>query len=200
MSKIAVVFHSGYGHTAVLAEAVAEGVRAAGAEPLLLRLDGAAQDFGPLFDEIAQADAVVFGAPTYMGDLSAGFRSFAEASSKVFAAGGWRDKLAAGFTVSGSLSGDKLQSLTSLAVFAAQHDMIWVGTGLPPGSATGKTGPEDLNRLGSSLGVMAQTDNAAPELTPPAGDRLTARHLGLRVAQAAQRWRAGARDDLAAAA
>lgn len=200
MTKIAIAYHSGYGHTAVVAEAVAEGVRAAGAEPVLVKIESAAQDFDPLLDRIADADAVIFGAPTYMGDVSAAFRSFAEASSKVWMTQGWKDKLAAGFTNSLSLSGDKLHALTSLSVLAAQHGMIWVSAGQAPGAASGRTGPEDVNRVGSSLGVMTQSDNASPEVTPPSGDRETARLLGVRVAEAARRWTAGAGAALSEAA
>lgn len=200
MSKIAIAYHSGYGHTAVLAQSVAEGVRAAGAEPVLLKIESAAQDFGPLLDQAADVDAIVFGAPTYMGDVSAAFRGFAEASSKVWMTQGWKDKLAAGFTNSHSLSGDKLHALTSLSVLAAQHGMIWVSTGQAPGTASGRTGPQDVNRLGSFLGVMAQSENDSPEVTPPSGDRETARLLGVRVAEAARRWTAGAGAALSEAA
>lgn len=199
MTTVAIVYHSGYGHTAVVADSVAEGVRAAGAEPLLLRIDNAAQDFTGLLEAAAGADAIVFGAPTYMGDVSAAFRAFAEASSKVFAVQGWKDKLAGGFTNSQSFNGEKANALNSLVVLAAQHGMIWTPPALPPGSATGRTGPDDVNRLGSSLGVMTQSDNASPEVTPPAGDRETARLYGRRIAQAAQRWRRGALSDALAA-
>jgi NAD(P)H dehydrogenase (quinone) len=201
MSKVAIVYHSGFGHTHVLAESAAQGVRDAGAEPLLLRIEDAAQDFAPLLDAVKEADAVIFGSPTYMGDLTAAFRAFAEASAKPWYTQDWKDKLAAGFTVSGSYSGDKLNSLNSLAVFAAQHGMVWVSTGLLPGNALGKTGPEDINRLGSFIGAMAQADNApATETNPPLGDQLTVRHLGKRVAEAARRWQAGAGSALAEAA
>lgn len=201
MTTVAIVYHSGFGHTHVLAESAAQGVREAGAEPVLLRIDSAAQDFAPLLDAVKGADAVVFGAPTYMGDLSAAFRAFAEASAKSWYAQDWKDKLAAGFTVSNSPSGDKLHALNSLAVFAAQHGMVWVPTGLLPGTASGKIGPEDINRLGSFLGAMAQSENApAGEANPPAGDHLTVRHLGRRLAEAARRWRAGAPAALADAA
>jgi NAD(P)H dehydrogenase (quinone) len=201
MTKVAIVYHSGFGHTQILAEAAAEGVRDAGAEPALLRIENAAQDFEPLLAAVKDADAIVFGAPTYMGDLTSAFRAFAEASAKPWYTQDWKDKLAAGFTVSGSYSGDKLNALNSLAVFAAQHGMVWVSTGLLPGTAAGKTGPEDINRLGSFLGAMAQAENAPADATnPPLGDQLTVRHLGRRVAQAAQRWQAGASEALSEAA
>ena len=201
MSKVAIVYHSGFGHTHVLAESAAQGVRDAGGEAQLLRIEDASQDFAPLLDAVKGADAVIFGAPTYMGDLSASFRAFTEASAASWFTQDWKDKLAAGFTVSNSPSGDKLNSLNSLAVFAAQHGMVWVSTGLLPGTVAGKIGPDDINRLGSFLGAMAQSENApATETNPPLGDHLTVRHLGKRVAEAAQRWQAGAREALAEAA
>jgi len=82
MTRIAIAYHSGYGHTEVLAESVAQGVRDSGAEAVLLKIDGAARDFDPLLDEITAADAVIFGAPTYMGDVSGVFKLFADATSR----------------------------------------------------------------------------------------------------------------------
>jgi len=193
MTTVAIVYHSGYGHTAKVAEAVAEGVRATGAEASLLRIDGLTQDFDPIIDAVTGADAVIFGAPTYMGDVSAPFKAFADASSKVFFTGGWADKLAAGFTNSHSFSGDKLHALQSLAILAAQHGMNWINLGLAPPSVTAaERGPETLNRVGAFIGLAAQSDNAAAEVSPPKGELDTARHLGERVARAAQRWTAGA--------
>jgi len=52
-----------------------------------------------------------------------------DASAAPYFVKAWKDKLAAAFTVSGSPSGDKLNTLTSLAIFAAQHGMLWIGTG-----------------------------------------------------------------------
>ena len=127
-----------------------------------------------------------------MGDVSSAFRAFAEATSGQFATGAWADKLAAGFTNSHSFSGDKAHALGSLAIFAAQHGMNWVNLGVPAPSVTAaERGPDTLNRVGSFIGLAAQSDNASAEVTPPEGDRQTARLLGARVAHAAQRWSAG---------
>lgn len=201
MSKVAIVYHSGYGHTAVLAEKVAEGVRDAGQTPVLLKIESAAQDFAPLIDQITEAEAVVFGAPTYMGDVSGVFKVFADATSSAFFTGAWKDKLAAGFTNSHSFSGDKAHALASLTILAAQHGMNWVNLGLaPPNVTAAERGPETLNRVGSFIGLAAQSDNASPEISPPAGDRETARLLGVRVAEAAVRWARGAQPALSEAA
>src|SRR5688572_18959488 len=130
MAKVAIVYHSGYGHTAVLAEKAAQGVREAGADAVVLQIESAGQDFGPLLDATIDADAILFGSPTYMGDVSAAFKAFEEASSKVFATDGWADKLAGGFTVSNSTVGDKGHTIASLQTFAGQHKMVWVSLGI----------------------------------------------------------------------
>ena len=201
MTKVAIVYHSGYGHTAVLAEKVAEGVRDAGQTPILLHIENAAQDFAPLIEQITGADAVVFGAPTYMGDVSGVFKVFADATAGVFFTGAWKDKLAAGFTNSHSFSGDKAHALASLTILAAQHGMNWVNLGLaPPGVTAAERGPDTLNRVGSFIGLAAQSDNVSPEISPPAGDRETARLLGVRVAEAAVRWTRGAQPAISEAA
>jgi NAD(P)H dehydrogenase (quinone) len=193
MAKVAIVYHSGYGHTAVLAEKAAQGVRESGAEAVLLPIEGAGQDFGPILDATADADAILFGSPTYMGDVSAAFKAFEEASSKVFATNGWKDKLAGGFTVSGSFAGDKGHTIDSLATFAAQHGMVWVSLGLPtPPVPAAERGEQTINRVGGFNGLLAQADNASAEITPPEGDRETARLFGGRIAKAAIRWTRGA--------
>lgn len=187
-TRIAVVFHSGYGHTARLAEAVKAGVEGiAGAVPLLVGVDDAERHW----DDLNAAHAIVFGAPTYMGAASARFKAFQEASSRAVMAKGylWRDKIAAGFTNSGAHSGDKLATLIQMALFAAQHGMHWVNLDLPP-SNTSKDGSErDLNRLGFWLGAGAQSNtDEGPETAPPASDLDTARHLGRRVAATTLRF------------
>lgn len=186
MRKVAIVYHSGRGHTKVLAEAVAEGV---------LRVEGVSAQVlsvgeGMPWAELAAADAIVFGCPTYMGGVSAEMKAFMDRSShKAWATRVWRDKLAAGFTNSSAMSGDKLNTLVQLAIFAAQHDMVWVGLGLMPGNNTSRGSDEDLNRLGSHLGAMAQSAaDLGPEQAPPKSDRRTAAALGERVARAALRW------------
>jgi multimeric flavodoxin WrbA len=193
MSKIAIVYHSGYGHTQRQAEAVADGALAAGAEAVLYKADDLlSPDKGP-WAELAEADAIVFGTPTYMGNVSGVFKTFMDASSKAWAAGQWKDKVAAAFTNSASQSGDKLATLQALAIFGAQHGMMWTPLGLPAGNNTSKGSTADLNRLGSFLGAMAQSNaDEGPDKGPIASDLATARVLGERVAKAAARWKAGA--------
>ncbi|MDO6563804.1 flavodoxin family protein [Amphritea sp. 1_MG-2023] len=185
--KVAIAYHSGYGHTEVLAQAVAAGVENAGAVAITLSV----ADLDAInWDTLADTDAIIFGSPTYMGSVSGPFKCFMDATSKVWYAQGWKDKLAAGFTNSASLSGDKLNSLIQLSVFAAQHSMLWVSLGVVNGNNNSKGDPQSLNRVGGYLGSMA-TSNAdeGPELAPPQCDRDTAQALGARVANAAKRWK-----------
>ena len=116
--------------------------------------------------ELDESDAVVFGCPTYMGNVSAGFQAFAEKTGRRCINGTWQNKIAAGFTNSGAKSGDKLQTLMSLAVFAAQHHMLWVSLGLPPGWNSSSGSDQDLNRLGF-WPPQPPTSTPAPSMFSP---------------------------------
>lgn len=188
MVHIAIVYHSGYGHTARQAEAVARGARAV---PDVVAELVKAEDVEGRWSDLDKADAIVFGAPTYMGGVSAPFKAFMDASSKVWATQNWKDKLAAGFTNSGSQSGDKLNSLIQLMVFANQHGMLWVSLGLMPGNNNSKGSVNDLNRLGSYSGAMSQSniDQGADGMLE--SDLKTAAHLGRRVAETTLRYNRG---------
>jgi NAD(P)H dehydrogenase (quinone) len=178
MRKLVVAFHSGYGHTRKVAEAVVDGAAAvAGVEAGLIDL-GAIDDAG--WRRLAEADAIVFGAPTYMGGPSAQFKAFADASAKVWFTQGWKDKIAGGFTCSLTMSGDKYATLMAMVTLAMQHGMVWVGLGMLPSERAGD--PDQLNRLGSYLGLMAQADNLPPDQSPPPGDLETAFAYGQRIA------------------
>ncbi|MFI4988645.1 MAG: flavodoxin family protein [Alphaproteobacteria bacterium] len=187
MTKVAVVYHSGYGHTKALAEAVLRGARSVlGTEAELVSVDEV-EAKAALLDG---ADALIFGAPTYMGSASAPFKAFMEWSSKRWAGLQWRDKVAAGFTNSASQSGDKLSTLVQLAVFAAQHGMIWAGLDLLPGNNNSKGSVDDLNRLGSFIGAMAQSNADQGLEGMRESDLKTGERLGARVATLAKRLHA----------
>jgi NAD(P)H dehydrogenase (quinone) len=185
MPSIAIVYHSGFGHTAAQARAVGEGV---------LRVSGI--DVGMTFAEDAasdphildSADAFIFGCPTYMGSASAGFKEFMDATSGIWLAQGWKDRLAAGFTNSGGHSGDKLNTLVQLMLFAMQHGMIWTGLGLLDGHNATTGSAQHLNRLGAYAGAMAQSNVDQGLEGMLASDLDTASALGERVAKAVLRW------------
>lgn len=189
--RMSVVYHSGYGHTARQAQAVARGADTAGNIDVTLV---PVEEVDQHWDLLAESHAIVFGAPTYMGSASAQFKAFMDATSRsVFAKGGlWRDKVAAGFTNSAARSGDKLLTLQQLAVFAAQHGMHWVNLGLPPGHNNSRSTEDTANRHGFFLGAAAQSNaDEGPDAAPPPADLLTAEHLGKRVATVARQLLAG---------
>jgi NAD(P)H dehydrogenase (quinone) len=177
-----IIYDSGYGHTKRQAQAVAEGVRRVpGAEVQLV----AVSDGEIPWETLAASDAIIFGSPTYNGTISARLKQFMEDSTRAaWIPQTWRNKIAAGFTNSGALHGDKLNSLMTMALFAAQHGMIWVGLDLFAGSAA-----DQPNRIGGWLGAMAQSDDVSPELSPIASDLQTAAHLGQRVAEVASQFK-----------
>ena len=73
------------------------------------------------------SDAIIFGLPTLMGSVAAVYKSFLEWAFAPWRQQRRKDKVAAGFTNSAAQSGDKLNTLFDLAMFAAQMGMIWVG-------------------------------------------------------------------------
>ena len=184
---VSIAYHSGFGHTTVLAEAVRDGARDAGATVHLLPVDQLTDE---QWETLDASDAIVFGSPTYMGTASAAFHAFAEESSKRWFTQAWQDKLAAGFTNSGSKSGDKLNTLQFFTVLAAQHGMHWVNLGLQPGWNNSAGSEHDLNRLGFFLGAAAQTNVDEGADAVHKADIETARHLGRRVAETASRLQA----------
>ncbi len=185
MSKLTIVYHSGFGHTRRQAEAVYRGAAAVGGiEAQLLTTEEAAERM----EDLDAADAIVFGCPTYMGSMSAEMKRFLEGTVKRWFSQAWAGKIAGGFTNSSSFSGDKLNTLVGLMIHAMQHGMIWVGSGLMPSANRPEDmttpegpGPDAHNRLGSFVGPMAASFQL--EDGPPRGDLETAEAYGRRVAE-----------------
>ena len=184
MSKVIVVYFSGYGHNQRVAEAVAEGAKAQ-----LLRIDQDGNVPDSAWDDLAKADGIIFGAPTYMGSAPWQFKKFADASSKAWFTRAWQDKVFGGFSVSASLNGDKQVTLISLQTLASQHGGIWVSLGLPPANSSAAT-RNDVNNLGGSVGLLVQAPSDAGADAIPAGDIETARQYGARVAAVAAKFKA----------
>jgi NAD(P)H dehydrogenase (quinone) len=191
--QVAVIYHSGYGHTARVAQAVARGIDQNPAASSLLI---AVAEIDQYWDQLEKADAIIFGSPTYMGSASAPFKAFMDATSRlVFAKGSlWVNKVAAGFTNAASRSGDKLATLQQLMIFAAQHGMHWVNLGLPPGHNSSTTTEDMLNRDTYFVGAAAQSNyDESADVAPRHPDLLTAEYLGARVAQVTRELVAGRR-------
>ena len=176
MADIVVVFHSGYGHTQRIAQAVADG-----AEAHLLAIDADGNLPAHGWELLAAADAIIMGSPTYMGGPSWQFKKFADASSKVWFVQGWKDKLFAGFSNSAAMNGDKDATLTYLWHLAMQHSGLWVSLGLMPSNDKAAT-RDSINYVGGYNGLLDHIAHGRQPGRMARGDFDTARAFGERVA------------------
>lgn len=179
MVKIAIVFHSATGTTKKLAEAVANGaVSVSGVE--IVNVDILGTDIvegryrnNALIEQLKNVDAMIFGSPTFMGCVSAQFKAFADATGELWAEQAWSSKIAGGFTIGSNLSGDQLNTIQYMQIFANQHGMLWVSLDIP-----GNCDTQGRNRLGAQSGLIAHSkDGELNEI-----DLSTAHYLGQRIA------------------
>lgn len=187
MANISVIYYSGYGHTEVIAQAIFEGTKTVeDINSSIIKISQTGDITEEEWQTLQESDAIIFGSPTYMGSVAGPFKIFMDkTSSPIWMKQLWRDKIAGGFTNSHSFSGDKLATLMQLCVFASQHAMIWIGQSEMQKGNT----QNDINRIGSYMGVMAQSDNASAEITPPLGDKETGRIYGERIANMCIKFR-----------
>ena len=181
MASIVVIYHSGYGHTTKQAEAVA-----AGAQADLIAIDANGDIAEADWAKLDAAKAIIMGSPTYMGSVSWQFKKFADASSKKWFTQEWKNKIFAGFTNSATMNGDKFSTIQYFITLAMQHSGIWIGTGLMPANTkAAKHG--DINYVGGFGGALmtSPSDSSADEVNK--GDLETARLLGVRVADFANK-------------
>jgi NAD(P)H dehydrogenase (quinone) len=184
VSKVAIVYFSGYGHTARQAEAVRIGAQSTpDALVSVYRINEAGDLPGGALEELSSADAFIYGSPTYMGGPAWQFKKFADSSAKAFFARRWKDKLAAGFTNSASVNGDKYSTIQYFWTLSQQHGQIWIGTGLLPANSKAHA-PADVNWTAGFAGALAiSPSDASPDEAPRSGDLETAKLLGKRVAE-----------------
>ncbi|HEY1662323.1 MAG TPA: flavodoxin family protein [Verrucomicrobiae bacterium] len=183
MPTISIIYFSGSGHTAKLAEAVQKGAASvASVKTHLIAINGDDINKGrykndEVFAKLDASDAIIFGSATYMGGPAGQFKTFADATAGKWFGSAWRDKIASGFSVSSSPSGDKFSTLQYFFTLAMQHGMVWVGLGEMPMQ------PNGVNRLGSFSGAMGQAGQEPTDVAPTDADKLTGEVLGKRVAQ-----------------
>ena len=193
MSHIAIVYFSQFkGATEKLAQAVERGALSVpDITTGLIKVEDVESHWG----ELARADGIVFGSPTYMGSVAAGFKSFIEQlAGEIWLQRKWVNKIAGGFTVSAGRSGDKLNTLQQMVVFAAQMGMLWVPMRITGGHYSAAGSEDDLNRLAGYLGIMAQANIDEPvELAPPSSDILTAELHGNHIANVTRQFAQGRR-------
>lgn len=183
MLKVVLPYYSGAGHTKILAEFVMQGLEMVnGVSSELMNVEDLNQ---PNWKKLHEANAIIFGSPTYMGNVSGVFKSFMDETGDFWLEQRWNNKIAAGFTVGTNASGDKLNSLVQMSIFAAQHGMIWVGQNHLGSTCTGEG--QGINSDGAWLGLMATSDSDKSMLISK-HDAQTAMIFGERVAQATARW------------
>lgn len=181
MKHLAIVYHSAQGHTAHIAQHIADGARGVpGTTVQLLR----AEDLLTTPEVLLHFDGLVLGSPTYLGGVSAPFKALMDATGRLWAKQRLRGRMAAGFTVSSLPSGDKQSTLLSMFVFAMQHGMLWMGNPVLPEQHSGTPEEEAANRLGSWTGLMAQAGHHAAADAFSRGDLKGARLFGRNFAKA----------------
>ncbi|MDJ0722932.1 MAG: NAD(P)H:quinone oxidoreductase [Desulfobacterales bacterium] len=144
--KVLILFYSTYGHVHKMAEAVAEGVaEVGGAEAVLRRVPetlppevlekmGAVEaqktmDHIPVatVDELAAADAVIFGTPTRFGNMCGQMRQFLDATGQLWAQGALVGKVGSVFTCSATQHGGQESTILSFHISLLHHGFVIVG-------------------------------------------------------------------------
>ena len=144
--KVLVVFYSMYGHVGRMAEAVAEGAREVkGAEvelrrvpetlpPEVLEQMGAVEAQKALaaipvctVDELAAADAIIFGTPTRFGNMCGQMRQFLDATGGLWMKGALVGKVGSVFTSSATQHGGQESTILSFHITLLHQGMVLVG-------------------------------------------------------------------------
>ncbi len=144
--KVLIVYYSTYGHVHKMAEAIAEGVKqVAGAEAVLRRVpetlpDDVLAKMGALdaqqaishvpvctVDELASADAVIFGTPTRFGNMCGQMRQFLDATGSLWAQGALVGKVGSVFTSSATQHGGQESTILSFHISLLHHGFVIVG-------------------------------------------------------------------------
>ncbi|MDR7867374.1 MAG: NAD(P)H:quinone oxidoreductase [Sporomusaceae bacterium] len=193
--KVLIVYYSLYGHIHRMAEAVAEGVREApGAEAVLRRVPetlsaevlakmgateaqkGMAHVPVCTVEELAAADAIIFGSPTRFGNMCGQMRQFLDATGGLWAQGKLVGKAGSVFTSSGTQHGGQESTLLSFHITLLHHGMVIVGL---PYSYQGQTTVAEIagcSPYGAST-IAGGDGGRQPSEIELAGARYQGRHV-----------------------
>jgi NAD(P)H dehydrogenase (quinone) len=144
--KILIVFYSTYGHVYKMAEAVAEGAqKIKGAEVVMRRVPEtlpqavlkkmgaveAQKQFSHIpvctVDELADADAIIFGTPTRFGNMCGQMRQFLDATGQLWAKGALVGKVGSVFTSSATQHGGQESTILTFHVTLLHQGFVVVG-------------------------------------------------------------------------
>ena len=145
-TKILIVFYSMYGHVYQMAESVAEGAREVeGAQIRIMQVpelvpDEILEKIGAKAaratfshiptarpEQLAEADAILFGTPTRFGNMSAQMRNFLDQTGQLWMQGDLVGKIGSVFTSTGTQHGGQETTITSFHTTLLHHGMIIVG-------------------------------------------------------------------------
>ena len=193
--KILVVFYSAYGHIYKMAEAVAQGAKEVpGAEVFLSRVPetlpedllkkigafDAQQAFAHVpvcaVEELATADAIIFGSPTRFGNMCGQMRQFLDSTGGLWAKGALVGKVGSVFTSSGTQHGGQESTILSFHTTLLHHGMIIVGLPYTFVEQTQTDTVAGCSPYGAST-IAGSTGGRTPNEPELAGARYQGKHV-----------------------
>jgi len=204
-TQVLIVYYSLYGHVHAMAQAVAEGVREVpGCRAELRRVPETlpadvigkmgATAFQERFvrevplvtpEELAAADAIIFGTPTRYGNMCGQMRQFFDATGGLWAAGALIGKVGSAFTSSATQHGGQESTILSVHITLLHHGMILAGL---PYSFEGQMRLDEVTGC-SPYGASTIAGNGPAVRFPSANELDGARYQGRYVAGIARRLR-----------
>ncbi|WP_292043482.1 NAD(P)H:quinone oxidoreductase [Massilia sp. UBA6681] len=141
MSKVLVLYYSTYGHIEQMANAVAEGARAAGATVTVKRVPETVpeeiaknahfklEQDAPIatVNELPDYDAIIIGAPTRYGRMPAQMAAFLDQTGGLWARGALNGKVGGAFTSTATQHGGQETTQFSIITNLLHFGMIVVG-------------------------------------------------------------------------
>jgi NAD(P)H dehydrogenase (quinone) len=190
MSKVLVLYYSSYGHIEQMAEAVAEGARAGGAEVTIKRVPETAPEAvakaayfkldqaAPVATvaELADYDAIILGAPTRFGRMPSQMAAFLDQAGGLWASGALNGKVGAAFTSTASQHGGQETTLFSMITNMLHFGLVVVGL---PYSFQGQMGVDEM-KGGSPYGAttISHSDGSRqPSAVELDGARFQGQHV-----------------------
>ncbi len=199
--KVLIVYYSTYGHVYKMAEAIAEGVKQVdGAEAIMRRVpetlpDEVLEKMGAVdaqktfshvpvctVDELALADAVIFGTPTRFGNMCGQMRQFLDATGQLWAQGALVGKVGSVFTSSATQHGGQESTILSFHISLLHHGFVVVGL---PYAFQGQMRIDEITG-GSPYGASTIAGGSG-ERMPSENELEAARFQGRHVAQIASK-------------
>lgn len=194
MTKVLILYYSSYGHIETMANAVAEGVREAGAEAVVKRVPELVPEevarkshykmdqAAPVatVDELPEYDAIIFGAGTRFGVVASQMRNFIDQTGGLWFKGALVGKVGSVFTSSATQHGGQESTILTMIPTLMHHGMVVVGL---PYAFQGQMGVEEV-KGGSPYGASTITD-ADGSRQPSAVELAAARYQGAHVAKIA---------------